>query len=799
MPDLRLPTFLCVVLLAGAAGARGAEPGATPGIDFNRDIRPILSDKCFRCHGPDSATREAELRLDREQEAKADRDGNPVIVPGNLEESELIRRITSDDASEQMPPADSGKELSANEISTLKQWIADGADWSLPWSYTAPRSHAVPKPQLETWPLNWIDQFVLAKLDNERHTPSPDADKTTLIRRLSIDLTGLPPTPPEVETFLKDESSGAYERLIDRLLESPQFGERMATYWFDLVRYASSVGYHGDQEHHITPYRDYVIDAFNANMPFDRFTREQLAGDLLPESTTEQKIASGYNRLLQTSHEGGVQPKEYLAIYGADRVRNLSAVWLAGTMGCCQCHDHKFDPYTAKDFYSIQAFFADIDEATHLTYASTPIGLNDTPTIRSPEMVLLSDSQQTELSELETRLAILKQDETAAAANGPVVLELEKQIAHIQRTARRTMISVAIEPRTIRILPRGNWLDDSGDVVQPAVPEFMGKLNIDGRRATRLDLANWLTDSQSGVGGLTARVKVNRFWYLMFGRGLAPVLDDFGGQGEAPSHPELLDNLAIEFINCGWDTKQMLKLIAMSRTYRQSSRETPEVRNRDPLNMLLSHQGRYRFPAEVVRDSALKIGGLLVDQRGGPSSRPYQPARYYRHLNFPEREYQANLDHNQWRRGVYMHWQRSYLHPMLKAFDAPSREECEARRSRSNTPLAALVLLNDPTFVEAARSFATRILAEREVSTGSRLDFAFREAISRSPTAEEQEAFTRLLEQGRSDYADNAEAASALVSVGLKPVPENVDRAELAAWTVVARGILSLNESLTRN
>jgi hypothetical protein len=350
-----------------------------------------------------------------------------------------------------------------------------------------------------------------------------------------------------------------------------------------------------------------------------------------------------------------------------------------------------------------------------------------------------------------------------------------------------------------KVLPRGNWLDDSGEVVQPAIPEFMGKIKVDDRRATRLDLANWLTDAKDGAGGLTARVMANRFWYLMFGRGLAAVLDDFGGQGEAPSHAELLDNLAIEFVESGWDMKHMMKLIAMSRAYRQSSRETPQMREGDPLNVLVAHQGRFRFPAEVVRDSTLKISGLLVDEQGGPSVRPYQPAGYYRHLNFPEREYEAHLDDRQWRRGVYMHWQRQYLHPMLKAFDAPSREECTAQRPRSNTPLAALVLLNDPTFVEAARSFATRILTEADKTTEARLEFAFREVVSRTPTDQEREALKKLLEQSSREYAENPDAAKKLLSIGLKPTPAKLDSSELAAWTVVARAILSLNEALTRS
>lgn len=762
-------------------------------IEFNRDIRPILSDKCFRCHGPDSATREAGLRLDRELDAKGEQKGRRAIVVGKPAESELIRRISTNTPSHRMPPEETGKSLTSKEIEVMVRWIEEGAEWSLPWAYVPPTFHAIPQVQATEWPTNWIDNFVLAKLEEHGVNPSPEADRTTLIRRLSIDLTGLPPTPMEVSTFLQDESPTAYEKCVDRLLESPRFGERMASYWFDLVRYASTVGYHGDQVHSITPYRDYVIAAFNANMPFDRFTREQLAGDLIPEATDQQKIASGYNRLLQTSHEGGVQPKEYLAIYGADRVRNLSGVWMSATMGCCQCHDHKFDPFTIKDFYSIQAFFADLDEAEHLTK-----GDNNNPTKRRPEMEVPTDAQRAQLIQFAEQKANLAEKGLPANSISDANSMIDQQIAMVSKAIPRTMVSVSIAPRTIRVLPRGNWLDDSGEVVEPAVPEFYGKVKPTTGRATRLDLASWLTDAEQGAGKLTARVMVNRFWYLLFGRGLAPVLDDFGGQGEVPTHPELLDNLAIEFIHQNWDVKSCLKTMALSRSYRQASRQTPEIRNRDPLNTLLSHQGRFRLPAEMVRDTALAISGLLIEQQGGPNAYPYQPEGYYRHLNFPERKYVSDHDVGQWRRGVYMHWQRQFLHPMLKAFDAPSREECTTQRQRSNTPLAALVLLNDPTFIEASRAFATRILVEAGKSDDDRLRFAFNEAVSRSPESNELEVFRTLLGRSREEYTTHSSSAQLLLAVGNTTVPESLDRNELAIWTVVARAILSLNETLMR-
>jgi mono/diheme cytochrome c family protein len=843
---------LVALLLAGWCSAT-ARCRAADAVDFNRDIRPILSDNCFRCHGPASSSREADLRFDREDSAKAARDGKPAIVPGKPEASELVHRITNEDESERMPPVDSGKTLTPKQIELLTRWIKQGAVWSVPWAYVAPKRHPIPEVKDRSWPLNWVDNFLLARLEREGLKPSPEADATTLVRRLYIDLVGLPPRPEEVDAFMADKRPDAYERLVDRLLASPHYGERMAIYWLDLVRYADTVGYHGDQEQHISPYRDYVIQAFNRNLPFDQFTREQLAGDLLPDPTLTQKIATGYNRVLQTSHEGGVQAKEYLAIYAADHVRNFSVVWMGATMGCAQCHDHKYDPYTSKDFYSMEAFFADIDEARHLGH-----GVDRSPTVREPEMELLTPRETTQLARLNDELKQLKAQSAAAAvaktattatdaslaepapdpavktipspsdvsppsakAAGPTaktidaakpkaaaadddpykkqIGKIEARIKSIHDNALRTMITVAIKPRTIRILPRGNWMDDSGAIVQPAIPEFLGKLPTGDRRATRLDLANWLTDADRGTGRLTARVMANRLWYLLFGAGIVRTLDDFGGQGEAPVHPELLDNLSMEFADGGWDIKHLLKLLVTSRAYRQSSIDTPEMRQRDPLNRLVAHQSRFRFPAEVVRDTALSISGLLVDKIGGPSVHPYQPAGYYRHLNFPIREYHQDNDSRQWRRGVYVHWQRQFLHPMLKAFDAPSREECTAQRPRSNTAPAALVMLNDPTFVEASRVFAAKILSQGGATLEERMAYAFRQAESRQPAPDEASELNGLLAASMKYYSKQPKAAEKLLAVGLTPRPADADPVELASWTIVARAILNMNDTITRN
>ena len=804
-------------------------------LDFNRDVRPILSDKCFFCHGPDSNHREADLRLDTAEGAyaKLKESGNFAIVPGKPEQSEFMIRIL--DKEDPMPPVESHKSLKPKEIDILKQWIKEGAVYEDPWAYAPPVKHPAPKVKKSDWPSNWIDHFVLARLEKKGLSPSPEADPVTLTRRLSFDLTGLPPKPALVADFQSGKIS--YEQLVDTLISSPHFGERMAIYWLDLVRYADTVGYHGDQDHNISPYRDYVIKAFNNNTPFDQFTREQLAGDLLPKPTLWQKVASGYNRLLQTSHEGGIQAKEYNAIYAADRVRNVSEVWMGATVGCAQCHDHKYDPYTIKDHYTMAAFFADIHDKGYTG--------NILPTIRPPEMVILNPELQPKADRLEAQMAelvpphaqaeisrlemlrnkwtgqlkSLRDDKRKAALQARITdadkkiaafapqdklnafYRLRKQHQTLAKQGRRTMITVAEKPRTMRILPRGNWQDDSGEIVTPAIPEFMGQLKLpEGQeRATRLDLANWLTDTAKGSGGLTARVMANRFWYLFYGRGISPSLSDFGGQGQAPVNPQLLDQLAVAFYESGWDVKSLVRLLVTSRAYRQSSLATAEMLARDPANALVDRQSRYRLPAELIRDNALAVSGLLVDEIGGESAKPYQPEGYYRHLNFPPRKYQQHNDPRQWRRGLYVHWQRMFLHPMMKALDAPSREECTAERPRSNTPNAALVLLNDPTFIEAARNFAQRIVSKGGDSFEQRIGFAYQEALNRAPDEEEKAIFRQLLEDTRAQYDQGKNEATQLGKVGISPAVTDIPPADLASWTTVARGLFNLYEFTYRN
>lgn len=760
---------------------------------FNRDIRPILANTCFVCHGPDSGTREAELRLDTFEGAT-----ESAIVAGDADGSEVMSRVTSEDPDVRMPPVASKKPpLTPEQIELLRKWINAGAKFEPHWAYIPPERPPVPKVAKADWARNDIDRFLLARLESRGIGPSAEADRATLIRRLYFDLTGLPPSPADVDEFVADERPDAYEQLVDRLLASPEFGERMATWWFDLVRFATTVGYHGDQDHRIAPYRDYVIKAFNENLPFNQFTIEQLAGDLLPNPTMWQRVATGYNRVLQTTHEGGAQDAEYRAIYLADRVRNFSETWMAGSMGCAQCHDHKFDPYSQEDFYSMAAFFADVDE--HGSFA--PVGGNELPTQRPPEMLAWTLPVYQQMQEIDAKIATLEAS-LAGVFKGDwekrreELIQLKKQRLDLEGKFVPTMITKAVEPREIRVLPRGNWLDNTGPVVQPHTPHFMRQLDTGDRRANRLDLANWLVSRDHP---LTARVVVNRLWKIYYGVGLSKVLIDMGSRGELPQNQELLDWLAVEFMDHGWDMKHMIRLMVTSSAYRQSSVPRPEVDVIDVDNRLVARQSRFRMQAEEIRDNALAVSGLLVKKLGGEIVRPYQPEKYYSALNFPERDYTPSTGKDQFRRGVYMHWQRQFLHPALLAFDAPTREECTADRPISSTPTAALVLLNDPSFVEAARALAAKIMTNDMNDDNERIRWAWRQVLGRNAESEEAMLLSDLLNKHRAEFTADPKAAEALVSIGISERPKEINITELAAWTSVSRVLLNLNETITRN
>lgn len=809
--------------LAWSVGVLGwfvAGPAATAtGPDFNREIRPILSRNCFACHGHDEHDRQAGLRLDDRTAATTELDsGATAIVPGDPAASELVVRIWESDPDLLMPPAGGNHTLTSEQKAKLEAWIGAGAEYAPHWAYVTPVVCPEPVVTHAAWCINWIDRFVLANLETQGLEPSADADEVTLVRRVTFDLTGLPPAPADVDAYFADPAPDRYEQLVDRLLGSPRHAEKLSAWWLDLVRYADTVGYHGDQGQRAAPYRDWVISAFLANLPFDRFTTLQIAGDLvepLPgEHPDDRVLASAYNRLLQTSHEGGLQVKEYRAIYQADRIRNLSGAWMGATIGCAQCHDHKYDPYTAHDFYALGAFFADIDDEKHMGVAGFGGAPNSSPTTREPERPIVGPFDREQAAGLDAKILTLRgsmPSEPVAGVTQAVEPTAEqpqdqakrKQLADLkkqrQRLERKVMITQSLaEPRVVRILPRGSWMDDSGEVVAPAVPAFLGEIGGE-QRATRADLARWLVAplADGGSGELTARVAVNRLWANFFGAGLCRSAGDFGGQGEPPDQPALLDRLAIEFFRSGWNVRHVLRMIVTSHAYRQSSDAADEALAHDPENRSLARQGRWRYPAEGVRDAALFASGLLVEQLGGESVHPYQPAGYYRHLNFPQREYRADSNSQQWRRGLYVHWQRMFLHPQLLAFDAPTREECTAVRARSNTPKAALVLLNDPSFVEAARKLAERVLREGD-DDGTRIDLLWRQAMSRRPDSQERELMQGLLERRRTEFAADPELARMFLSVGIAPRDESLDEAELAAWASAARAVLNLHESIAR-
>jgi hypothetical protein len=756
-----------------AVSGRGAEP-----VDFNRQIRPILSQSCYQCHGPDANKRKSDLRLDRREGLFRSQDDTTIIVPGAPDQSELLFRITSDDPELHMPPPKSGGRLTSSQVDLIRRWIAEGARWTGHWAYLPRERPVVPAGRAVAAAATEIDRFILARLPEQGLKPSPEAGRATLIRRLSFDLTGLPPTTEELEAFENDTGPDAYERLVDRLLASPHFGERMAIFWFDLVRYADTTGYHSDNHVDMYLFRDYVIQSFNENKPFDRFTIEQLAGDLLTGATDLDRIASGYNRLLLTTQEGGGQPKEYMAKYSADRVRNVSSVWLGATLGCAECHDHKFDPFTTREFYSLAAFFADIQE--------TAVG------VQEPTFFPATPEQVAALKRIEDERAPLKAVEKPTREQRRRLEELTE----LRRQIPNSLISTAIPPRIIRVLPRGDWLNESGPVASPDVPAAFPPLGVAGRRPTRLDLARWLVAASNP---LVARVMVNRLWKLAFGQGLVETLDDFGSQGSSPTHPELLEWLGAEFQGGGWNIKAMLKMMVLSRTYRQSSMVDESTRLRDPANRWLARQSRFRLDAEFVRDNALAVAGVLSDRIGGPSVKPYQPPGYWVFLNFPVRDYVPDKGENQYRRGLYTYWQRTFLHPSLLAFDASTREECVVQRPRSNTPLQALVLLNDPTYVEAARVFAARMIHEAGSDPRARLERGFRLALSRPPQPRELSVLLALLAKHLDQYKGDPTAARALLGEGDEPSPPELDRAELAAWTSIARVLLNLQESVTRS
>jgi Protein of unknown function (DUF1553)/Protein of unknown function (DUF1549)/Planctomycete cytochrome C len=837
--------LLASALLVSSNNFVNAEPPIPAKIEFNRDVRPILSDNCFFCHGPDANHRQGDLRLDLRAaalEAKA-------FEPAKPEASTLIERIHAVKEDEQMPPPDSNKKLTERQKEILKRWISQGAEYQQHWSYEKPVKAAMPAGQ------NGVDTLVERRLAEVGLKASATADRRTLIRRLYFDLLGLPPKPEEVAAFIADKSPNAYEQLVERIFKSPHYGERMAIAWLDVVRFADTIGYHSDNPRNVWPYRDWVIKSFNDNKRFDQFTLEQIAGDLLPNANTETKVGSAFNRLLLSTEEGGAQAKDYEARMLTDRVRAIGAAWLGQTTGCAQCHDHKFDPITTRDFYALGAFFADIQEpilgrredgmvvastADENQLATLDAALATAKQKHDAILPLLNAAQQQweadianyaislpELSDKKTNAAEKKNAEQVVAilkktikdrnnkekeevknyflAKGTQLYQVEREALAAAEKSRKAfydnlpkcIVSIsAANKRVVRILPRGNWMDESGEIMKPALPHYLPQPKIEGRELNRLDLAQWLISKENP---LTARTVMNRLWKQFFGTGLSKVLDDLGAQGETPINAPLLDWLACEFMESGWDMQHMVRVIVTSKAYQQVSTASPELLAADPYNREHARQSAFRLDAELVRDQALAVSGLLVSKIGGPSTKPYQPEGYWENLNFPVRQYPTDLNENQYRRGLYTWWQRSFVHPSMLAFDAPTREECCAERNRSNIPQQALVLLNDPTYVEAARMLAVRILNEQVATPEERVVKAWQMALQRTPREHELQTITALLNKHLEKYRQDTKSAEELLKVGLAPVPATMDKAELAAWTHIARVLMNLHESITRS
>lgn len=1025
--------FAITLVIGSAALAADSQPAGK--IDFNKQIRPILSDKCFRCHGPDSKERQGELRLDVTESAFGELPGGKrAIVPGKPELSELVKRIETSDADEVMPPRTFNKTLSAAERQLVRQWVAEGAGYHQHWSFVTPKRPEPPAVKQSDWVRTPIDRFILARLEQDKLAPSSQADPATLIRRLSLDLTGLPPSPEDVAEFQQSaihNPQSAIETLVTRLLASPHFGERLALDWLDASRYADTHGYHIDSHRDMWPWRDWVINSFNRNMPFDQFTIEQLAGDLLPNATREQQVASGFNRNHMINFEGGAIPAEYLNNYIVDRVNTTGTVWLGISVGCAQCHDHKYDPFSQRDFYQLYAFFnavpengldgrkgnaapliklpsleqqrqlddlaaqikrvqqrlsgpdAEFDQAqiawepkalanatvewevvqpakmwsrdnestltrladgsirasgknppldtytivapskatritavrlealpdetlphkglgrssngnfvlttfrlAHDTPAEpgkdraarfksatasfsqkdfpiaqaidgqprdgwaiypevhrtqTAIFLLDKP-IEAPgdksltfELNFISSFAQHQLAKfrlsitsaenptsdgglpakVRDALAIEPAKRSTAQANdvrehfrrlvsaeGKKLVEelaaLGKRQQDLEQLVPTSMVMQELpKPRDTFILMRGQY-DKLGEQVTAGVPGGFVPLP-EGAPLNRLGLARWLVDPQHP---LTARVVVNRYWQMLFGTGLVKTSEDFGSQGEWPSHPELLDWLAREFVDSGWNVKEIIRLMVMSNAYRQSSAVSTELHARDPENRLLARGSRFRLPAEFIRDGALAASGLLIDRVGGPSVSPYQPKGIWDDLAFG-REFTAQTfvqgkGQELYRRSMYTFWKRTVPPVQMSAFDAPDREVCTIRRARTNTPLQALVLMNDITYVEASRKLAERVLREVTSDDAARLERAYRLLVARPPTVKEQQVLSKLLQSQRDRYQKDLAAAEKLLKIGDAPRDEKLNSVDLAAWTTVMNVLLNLDETVTK-
>lgn len=758
-------------------------------VDFNLHVKPILSDRCFKCHGPDENARDGKFRLDIEEVAFAALDSTGdrfAIVPGEPENSHLMQRIRHSDPEEIMPPPESNLSLSEYEIRLLEKWISQGAEWKQHWAFIPPEKTALPNISDENWPQNAIDHFVLARLDREGLQPAPLEDKSKLIRRLSFDLRGLPPTPEEIDAFLADESDDAFEQVVDRMLASEAYGERMAVDWLDLARYGDTQGYHHDFERNMWPWRDWVIRAFNQNMSYDQFATWQLAGDLLPNPSYEQQLATAFNRNHKITQECGVIDEEFRVEYVVDRTNTLGTAFLGLTLGCAQCHDHKYDPISQEAYYQFFAFFNQVPEKGKWQ------GFQGS----APPYLDIPEAERAEIKAYIDRLIAAEYEDCSQQDSAEVYRWVwEEELSQLLQP-----VMVMAEMDTVRptfILNRGLY-SAQGKEVNPATPPTILPYP-DKLPPNRLGLASWLF--QPGHP-LTARVAVNRYWQMIFGQGIVRTPEDFGSQGALPSHPQLLDWLAVSFQESGWDLKHLLKQMVMSATYQQAARTPEQLKKRDPDNTLLARGPQARLSAEMVRDNALAISGLLSYQVGGPAVKPYQPKGLWTEVSSGgryQRKYMNSHGQDLYRRSMYTFWKRIQPPPAMMIFDASSRNNCIIKRQSTSTPLQAMVLLNDPQFTEAARVLADRMIREGGNTAKDRIAYGFRWATSRFPDAEELEVLEDLLEMEIAEFKANPEKAAAYLQIGESPRNPDLPSIELAAYAVVASTLLNLIESIHKS
>jgi len=826
-PEILTCVFLMMVTHACMAKSGFAQGTATT-VNFNRDIRPLLSDRCFHCHGPDEQDRKAGLRLDR-------RDGDEgalnALIPNDVAGSELYKRITSTDPDVVMPPPDAHKKpISPAEQKLFKSWIEDGGNYETFWAFTSLEPPSFPPASDSTWGIGPIDRFVKRKLDEHGISPQPAGDRRTLLRRLSLDLTGLPPSRSDISEFLLDQSANAYEKAVDRLLKSPKFGEHMGRHWLDLVRFADTNGIHHDHYRDLSPYRDWVIRSFNQNLPYDDFVRYQIAGDLYDAPSNDQLTASGFNRLHMIIDRGTMLPEESHARNVIDRVTSVGTAFMGLTVGCAVCHDHKYDPISSREFYQLYAFFNNIDanpETGGRSGNDFKRGLQK-PYIElpSPEQqkarenllakTVALDKQLAELKVAMQNMAKEKGAETSAANKTSEEEEAaEKKTAEHQQEIKQLetkrnelraelsklemLIPAAMimkersDIRPAHMMIRGAY-DDLGEQVERGTPAFLPPMpEISGRPKSRMDLANWFVSDEHP---LTARVAVNRFWQQLFGVGIVKTAEDIGAQGEWPSHPDLLNYLASQFVSSNWDVKSLIKEMVMSETYRQTSQATPEQYKSDPENRLLARGSRYRLDAEVIRDQILATSGVLSSKMGGKSVKPPQPEGLWKSVSLPSSypsRYVPDSGEQVVRRSVYTFWKRGLPPPQMTILNAPTREDCTARRERTNTPLQALLLMNEQQYMKAAQQLAVQALNWKEEG---RLSAVYETITGKVPDTREQEILQKAFDDFEAFYQERPALSEAFAD---KNTDDKHSPHAIAAWAMIINTIYNLDITKTRS